>query len=115
MTPNLKAPQHLREATAKWWEGVVSDYALEPHHLKLLTLAAEAWDRGQQAREEIAKHGITYLDRFKAPHARPEVKIESDSRIAFARLIRELALDVEEPGESRPPVIGGNAHLKAIG
>ncbi len=115
MKNNPKPPKHLRETTAKWWESVMAEYALEPHHVKLLTLAAESWDRGQQAREALETEGLIYTDRFGAPHARPEVKIESDSRIAFARLIRELALDVEEPGESRPPVINGNAHLKAIG
>ena len=30
---------------------VRSYYELSPHHVRSLTLAAEAWDRGQQARE----------------------------------------------------------------
>lgn len=108
----MKAPTHLTKPTADWWESVASDYSLEPHHLRILTLAGEAWDRGVQAREALAKHGLTYVDRFKQPHARPEVGIERDSRIAFARLVRELALDIEEPGESRPPIIPGTARLK---
>lgn len=43
---------------------MLEEYSLEPHHLKLLARAAEAWDRGERAREAIAEHGLTYEDRF---------------------------------------------------
>jgi hypothetical protein len=74
----------------------------EDHHARLLTLAGEAWDRAVAAREAIGKHGITYEDRFGAPRARPEIAIERDSRIAFARLVRELKLDLEPDAPGRP-------------
>jgi P27 family predicted phage terminase small subunit len=106
------APDHLSEQTATWWRQVIDEYTLEPHHIRLLTLAAEAWDRGQQARQALLEHGVTYLDRFQQPKSRPEVAIERDSRIAFARLIRELGLDVSEPDESKPPTIPGNSMLR---
>jgi phage terminase small subunit len=97
-------PKHLRAATRRWWAGVVTGYELEAHHLMLLTKAAEAWDRAEQARELLAEHGLTYADRFGQPRARPEVAIERDSRTGFARLLRELALDVQPPQETpRPP------------
>jgi hypothetical protein len=64
------------------------------------------------AREALKQHGMTYLDRFGAPHARPEIAIERDCRIAFARLVRELALDVSEPAEIRPPEISGKVGLR---
>jgi len=100
----MKGPKHLRLATRRWWLEVAEEYTLESHHLRLLTLAGEAWDRCQEAREALKKHGLTFDDRFKQPHARPEVNIERDSRIAFARLLRELSLDVEPPREvGRPP------------
>jgi phage terminase small subunit len=105
------APRHLRPATAAWWRAVVAEYELEAHHERLLTLAGEAWDRCVQAREVLATSGLTFLDRFEQPKARPEVAIERDSRIAFARLVRELALDVEPPRETaRPPRTGGQRH-----
>lgn len=104
----ISAPAHLRPDTASWWVSVADGYALEAHHLRILTLAAEAWDRGVEAREAIAKHGTVYVDRFAQPRARPEVAIERDSRIAFARLVRELALDVDAPDEAcRPPRVSG--------
>jgi len=109
-------PKHLRPDTAAWWRSVAGDYALEAHHLRILTLAAEAWDRGVEAREAIAKHGTVYVDRFEQPRARPEVAIERDSRIAFARLVRELALDLDPPDEpARPPRLGGTAEKASPG
>jgi phage terminase small subunit len=105
-TKRVKAPKHLKAPTRKWWLGVMAEYDLEPHHVRLLTLAAESWDRAQQAREILDREGLTYLDRFEAPRSRPEIAVERDSRTAFARLLRELALDVATPEDGRrPPAI----------
>lgn len=71
------------------------DYQLEPHHVRLLTLAAEAWDRTQEARQALDDNGLIFMDRHGSVKPRPEVAIERDSRIAFARLLRELDLDGE--------------------
>jgi hypothetical protein len=78
----------------------------EPHALRVLTLACEALDRCEGARKAIKRHGTTYVDRFGAPKARPEVAIERDSRIAAIRAFRELSLDGAMP-EPRMPRIGG--------
>ena len=102
-----RAPAHLRPETRAWWRQVVSEYELEPHHLRLLTLAAEAWDRGQQAREVLAAEGIVIIDRLKELRPHPAVAIERDARLSFARLLRELALDVDEPPDTRPPRLPG--------
>ncbi|WP_027060533.1 P27 family phage terminase small subunit [Mesorhizobium loti] len=97
-----KPPANLRPATRKWYKSVISDFDLEGHHIKLLTLAAEAWDQSQIAREVLDKDGQTYTDRFGQPKERPEIAILNASRIAFARLIRELALDgVDSPEAPR--------------
>src|SRR5262249_16350681 len=104
---NPRPPKHLEPATRAWWKQVVSEYELEPHHIRLLTMAAQAWDRAEQARLEIAKTGLTFTTASGEPRRHPAVQIEQDSRIAFARLLRELALDVSAPDDSRPPVIRG--------
>jgi len=103
-------PAHLSDPSKTWWRSVVTDFALEPHHLNLLRLACEAWDRCQQAREAIGKDGITIKDDRGNLRAHPAVAIEKDSRIAVARLIRELDLDTEPPANSRvgPPSIRSN-------
>ena len=105
VTMTSRPPTHLKPATRKWWLDVTRTFQLEPHHIRLLTLATEAWDRGQEARQALSQSGLTYTDRLGVPRARPEVAIERDARIAFARLLRELNLDVSSPAEaySRPP------------
>ena len=77
-------------------------YKLEEHHIRLLILAGDAWDRCEDAREDIAKNGTTYVNRSGEPRPHPSIMIERDARIAFARLIRELGLDINE-ADSRPP------------
>jgi P27 family predicted phage terminase small subunit len=104
----FQPPKHLRADTAAWFASVLKDYELDSHHVRLLTKACEAWDSSEQAREAVAKHGMTYEDRFGAPRARPECAIERDSRLAFARLVRELGLDVAPPTEPRPNALRAN-------
>ena len=101
-------PKHLSYATRRWWRGVLAVYDLEDHHLRLLQLACEAWDRAQQARQAITEFGLTFVDKHDQPRSRPEVQIERDSRIAFARLVRELDLDADAADPSRPPSLRSN-------
>lgn len=98
-----RPPRHLSTATTKWFRSVVADFDLADHHLHLLTLACEARDRAEQARIILEKEGVTILDRFGVPKAHPAVAIERDSRIAFARLLRELGLSDGDAEAPRPP------------
>jgi phage terminase small subunit len=82
---------------------------LEEHHVRLLTLAATAWDRAAAAREVIDREGAVYVDRFGQPKARPEIAIERDAVTALARLVRELDLDCEPVATGRrPPPLHSN-------
>jgi hypothetical protein len=101
----MKIPKHLQRETKRWVREVVDGYVLESHHLRLLFASASAWDRAEEARQVIDEKGMTYYDRFQQPRSRPECAIERDSRLAFARLLKQLELDVEPPRESpgRPP------------
>jgi P27 family predicted phage terminase small subunit len=104
-----KAPAHLAAATQKWWTQVMADFELEPHHVRLLALACEAFDRAGQARDIIARDGICVTTGDGGVKAHPAVGIERDARLAFARLLRELDLDAEPPGGSpRPPALRSN-------
>jgi phage terminase small subunit len=92
-------PSHLSEAMQAWWRQVMGDYELEAHHQHLLECACDCWDRMVQARTTIATEGLT-----KGSRRHPAVAIELDSRLQFARLLRELDLDAPAP---RPEVDGG--------
>ena len=109
MKNRCKPPDYLNTSTKEWFKQIASDFVLEPHHLKLLEMAGQAWDEFDIARAAVAEHGQTFVDRYGQPRERPEVGIARQARTSFARLVRELALDVEPP-ESRPPRLGGQPH-----
>lgn len=104
-----RPPNHLRKATKAFWKAVNESYVLDDHHRRLLTAACEAWDRMEQAREAIAEDGAYFVDRHGNHKAHAAVQVERDSRIGFARLIRELQLDADVTPDNRPP------HLTAYG
>lgn len=102
-------PPHLSSSSAEWWRTTLQAYVLEAHHLRLLQLACEAWDRCQQAREVLQDEGLTVQNEAGIkPH--PCIAIERDSRLAVARLVRELDLDTEPPVPARfgPPNLFSN-------
>ncbi len=104
-----RAPKDLQPATQKWVNYCMKSWNIDQHYERILILAAQAWDRCQQARGEIQKDGITIKDRYSAIKVHPAVAIERDSRLAFARLIRELQLDSEPPPEeARKPILYKN-------
>jgi phage terminase small subunit len=99
-----RPPKHLTAATRRWWRSAVETFDCEPHHVMLLTAAAELWDRKEAAREIIAKDGLVFVDRLGSTREHPAVKIAKDCAIAFTRTIRELRFDVAAPAEDqRPP------------
>ena len=99
MASTTRPPAHLAPETRAWMAGIQRDYQLFSHHLRLLQLAGESWDRCQQAREALAKDGL-FVDGNSGLKPHPAVAIERDARLAFARLIAQLSLDVEEPMSS---------------
>jgi len=103
----VRLPAHLSRGVRRWIHGILTDFELEPRHIRLLILAGESWDRGQEARARIDAEGLTVNDRFGQARQHPCIAIERDCRIAFARLLRETGLDTEgvEPPK-RPPRTG---------
>jgi P27 family predicted phage terminase small subunit len=93
-----RAPEHLSRSARDFWRSVARGYVLESHHLALLTLACEAHDRATAARQLIDREGICVVDRFGQRTAHPAVAVERDSRAAFARLVKQLDLDLVPPG-----------------
>jgi P27 family predicted phage terminase small subunit len=105
------APEHLSPSAAAWWTTTVERYVLEEHHLRLLQLCCEAWDRAQAARAQLDRDGLTVPHGDGGIRAHPCIAIERDSRLAVARLVRELDLDVEPAAPERsapPPLLSNN-------
>ena len=99
----IRTPTQLTPESRKLWRETLAGYELEPHHLKLLESACRAWDRIVQAQEQINKDGAYFKDRYDQFKPHPALEVENKNRNMFMRLIRELALDIEPPKESRPP------------
>lgn len=91
------APKHLQLQTRQWWMKVVREQELKESQRRILTLAGEAWDRSAQARRVLEQDGLTYKDRFGQPRPRPEVAIEKDAKLLFARLLREIGVEDGQP------------------
>jgi P27 family predicted phage terminase small subunit len=100
-----KPPSHLQPQTKLWWTEITSTFDLESHHLKLLQLACEAWERCQEARKQLADEGVTVAG-IHGVRAHPAAAIERDCALRFAALIKQLGLDEvgePEPRMGRPP------------
>ena len=63
--------------------------------LSLLQVAAESWQRAEEARVLVTKAGVIVVDRFGQPQPHPAVKIERESREQLLRALKALQLDVE--------------------
>jgi phage terminase small subunit len=101
----------LSASAQQWWRTTLEHYELEEHHLRLLWLLCEAWDRAQTAREQLDREGLMVAGREGGIRPHPAVAIERDARLAGARLVRELDLDVGPPPSQRigPPPLLSNS------
>src|ERR1035437_4059512 len=102
----LKPPTHLSKSAKDWWKTVANRVVLESHHYKLLLLACQAFDLSQEAHLELARVGRVFNDRFGCPKLHPLVLVERDARLSFAKLVRELGLDVVADDPHPQPVAG---------
>jgi phage terminase small subunit len=103
MKSEMTPPKHLSASSRRWFREVVATFELDSHHVVVLGLACQALDRAAMAQEAIENAGsLTYTDRFGAPRLLPQVAAKRDAELSFARLLRELGLDLA-PDAPRPP------------
>jgi hypothetical protein len=74
-------------------EQITAEYALTPAESEILRLAGQLLDRVHQAREAVARDGAFFKSARGLLTAHPGVKVEKDASLAFASLIKQLALD----------------------
>lgn len=100
--PRIPTPKNLGISAKKLWFSTVTNFQLEQHHLVTLEQACRCLDRIEEAKKAIDRDGAYIVNRSGGLREHPGHKVEQGNRIIFARLIRELQLDVGEV-ESRPP------------
>ena len=100
-------PGHLSTRAKTFWRQTTAEFALEPHQLKLLGVACDAWDRQEQARAAIDMQGLLVDDRYGTPKPHPLIAVERDARVVFMRALRELALEEEPAADARVPRVRG--------
>ena len=94
----------LNKTGRKFRRDVLKEYQIEDaHDLRRLELASYCLDRVEECQQLIEKDGAFIKDRFEQLKEHPACKVERDNKTLFARLIRELGLDLEQPETPRPP------------
>jgi hypothetical protein len=99
-----KAPSDLGEAGRELWATVTGSHELAPHLLVVLGSACRELDRAAAA-EHAAAADPWQTDRYGAQKPHPGVAVARSSRLAAARLLRQL--DLELPGKGFGPAHGG--------
>ncbi len=89
---------------------------LEPHHIRLLTLAAESFDRAAECRRVIQKEGLISKDRYGQPRLHPAADEERRAKALFASLLKQLNLDVGDPEaeEERKRITGSKYYRSKV-
>ena len=80
-------------------------YELEAHHLKLLQIGCESWDRSLEAREAVTHDGPYFRDRNSNIKPHPGIAVEQQARKQFIAALREIGLDVKAPEGPRAPML----------
>ena len=100
-----KAPAHLRDVSKAFWRTVTKAWELEPHHVRLLQIACESWDRALEAREAVTASGPYFTDRNNNIKPHPGIAVEQQARKQFIAALREIGLDVKAADSPRAPML----------
>jgi phage terminase small subunit len=94
----MNPPKHLSAESKRAWRRVSAEYELTPDAQLLLRGALENWDRAQAARVLVDAEGLVVNGR-----RHPAVDIEKQAYGLFQRFLRQLGLDLVEPGPAGRP------------
>ena len=99
-----KAPNGLKAAGKRFWKKVLSEYELTgAHDLERLSMAGKCLDDLAEAEKRVKDDGRFTNNRYGSVVEHPGVKMIRDTRLLFVKIVREMCLDIVEPGDSRPP------------
>jgi hypothetical protein len=101
---NPKAPTGLRGPGRRFWKAATRERVFsESHDLARLLIGARTLDEIAADEATLATEGRFTVDRWGRRVAHPALKSLQENRALFLRVIRELALDLVAPEDSRPP------------
>lgn len=99
-------PKDLPATARDLWRNLQREYGIaDQAGLTLLTTAARAFARMEEARRLLDKDGCVTRDRWNQVKSHPAAQVERDSRAGLLAALRALHLDVEPIRDSvgRPP------------
>ena len=71
--PHLHHIERTFSRSWRWWAAVHGAFELDPHHVAMLTLAAEALDRAGEAHGHVALEGAVMKGHFEGASRRESV------------------------------------------
>lgn len=114
----LHTPSHLSDGAKNWLADLRDVRTFTATEWRLVQLAAEAWDRAQNARRILGREGAVCRVPVTDKHgdviryegepvirltAHPAVGIARDSTATFSKLVNQLGLDrASAPAEDEP-------------
>ena len=102
MSKKPTLPTGLSPRARRLWRSVVNQYELAAAEVELLRLACVALDRADDAAAVITAEGAYLPDRFGGSKQHPAVDVEVRSRSAFAQIVKQLNVVLDEvPVSSR--------------
>lgn len=93
---STKIPAHLSADTRRWVLDVAGKWVLEPHHERILLLAACCWDRQRAAEALLKAEGLTVTDKYGQTKPHPAISAEKEARNGFLKAIKQLNLTDSE-------------------
>jgi phage terminase small subunit len=98
LTRNPK-PKFLSAKAMRHWNRISAEYELTPDAAMILETGLENWDMAQDARALLRKEGLVLNGR-----RHPAIEIQKLGDMIFLRSMRELGLNISDPGDvGRPP------------
>jgi hypothetical protein len=98
------SPDELKAAGRAFWLKATQENNLDSAHDKeRLLMACKCLDECAAIEAQIEADGRFVRNRYNSLIEHPGLKGLRDFRTLFVRIIREMGLDLEPPGESRPP------------
>jgi phage terminase small subunit len=95
----VKCPNSLSLTARRHWNRITKEYELTSDAAMILQTGLENWDMAQDARRQIREQGIVVNGK-----RHPAIEIQKLGDMIFLRSMRELGLNISEPGDvGRPP------------